>query len=78
VASSGLGTINHTLLSLNNYAADVPIAGVILNGPRNASNRAAIEHYGRAAGANFFWVVGPAVCFKIQRRNFKVVRGNSA
>jgi dethiobiotin synthetase len=52
VASSGLGTINHTLLSLDQLRRrKVTIAGVILNGPRNASNREAIEHYGRAAVA---------------------------
>ena len=46
VARSGLGTINHTLLSLAALRArDLPIAGVILDGPPNAGNRAAIERF---------------------------------
>jgi malonyl-CoA O-methyltransferase len=49
VARSTLGTINHTLLSLAALRArGLPIAGVILNGPPNAGNRAAIERFGRA------------------------------
>ncbi len=48
VARSGLGTINHTLLSLNLLRQrEIPIAGVILNGPSNPGNRRAIEGYGR-------------------------------
>jgi dethiobiotin synthetase len=47
VAKSTLGTINHTLLSINqlrSYCVD--IAGVVMNGPRNNSNRDAIERFG--------------------------------
>ncbi len=48
VARSTLGTINHTLLSLAALEArDLPVAGVIMNGPPNPANRAAIESYGR-------------------------------
>ncbi len=48
VASSGLGTINHTLLSLEALRGrDLPIAGVVMNGPPNPANRHAIETYGR-------------------------------
>lgn len=48
VARSGLGTLNHTLLSLAALrGANIPILGVILNGARNASNRNTIEKYGR-------------------------------
>lgn len=48
VARSGLGTINHTCLTLEALRQrDILIAGVILNGPRNEGNRQAIEHYGR-------------------------------
>ncbi len=48
VARSTLGTINHTLLSLAALRSRVlPIAGVILNGPPNAGNRAAIERFGQ-------------------------------
>ncbi len=49
VARSGLGTINHTLLSLAALGErDLACAGVIMIGERHASNRAAIEHYGGA------------------------------
>jgi len=47
VARSGLGTINHTLLSLMALRSrGIAIAGVVLNGPPNPGNRAAIESYG--------------------------------
>jgi dethiobiotin synthase len=47
VARSGLGTINHTLLTLEALRARcIPIAGVLLVGVPNADNRAAIETYG--------------------------------
>lgn len=47
VARSTLGTINHTLLSLSALRARaLRIAGVILDGPPNAGNRAAIEQFG--------------------------------
>ena len=48
VARSTLGTINHTLLSLdvlNRHGLE--ILGVVMNGPRDPSNKNAIEHYGR-------------------------------
>jgi dethiobiotin synthase len=48
VARSTLGTINHTLLTLAALRVrEIPVAGVILNGPRNPGNRQAIEHYGQ-------------------------------
>ena len=48
VARSTLGTINHTLLSLAALRGrGLPIAGVIVNGPPNPGNRAAIERFGR-------------------------------
>lgn len=47
VARSTLGTINHTLLTLEALRRrHVQIAGVVLNGPRNPSNRQAVEHFG--------------------------------
>lgn len=47
VASAGLGTINHTLLTLEALRArGVEVAGVMMNGA-DAENRAAIEHHGR-------------------------------
>lgn len=48
VARTSLGTINHTLLSIEQLRQrSIPIAGVIMNGPENALNREAIEHYGK-------------------------------
>jgi dethiobiotin synthetase len=47
VARSGLGTINHTLLSINQLRQEnIQIFGVVMNGPQNTSNRDAIEHFG--------------------------------
>lgn len=47
VASSQLGTINHTLLSLEAMRArGLEVAGVALNGPPNRDNREAIELFG--------------------------------
>jgi len=47
VASSRLGTINHTLLTLQALRSRrVSVVGVILNGPPDPSNRQAIEHFG--------------------------------
>ncbi len=46
-ARSTLGTINHTLLTLAELGREhVPVSGVVLIGPENADNRAAIERYG--------------------------------
>jgi dethiobiotin synthetase/malonyl-CoA O-methyltransferase len=48
VARSGLGTINHTLLTLQALTSRaIPILGVVMNGPLNPDNRDAIEHFGR-------------------------------
>ncbi len=47
VARSELGTLNHTFLSLEALRKrDIPVTGVIMNGPKNESNRKAIETYG--------------------------------
>lgn len=46
-ARSGLGTINHTCLTLAALnGRGLPVLGVILCGPANPENRAAIEHFG--------------------------------
>jgi dethiobiotin synthase len=46
-ARSELGTINHTLLTLEAVRARfLAVAGVIMIGGKNPDNRAAIEHYG--------------------------------
>jgi dethiobiotin synthetase len=48
VTRSTLGTINHTLLSIAALRqTQIPILGVIINGPKNQSNRDAIAHYGK-------------------------------
>lgn len=48
VCRTTLGTINHSLLSLEALRRrSLPVAGVILNGPDIPHNRAAIETYGR-------------------------------
>jgi len=47
VARSGLGTINHTCLTLDALRGrNLPVLGVILCGQPNAENKAAIEHFG--------------------------------
>ena len=48
-ARSGLGTINHTLLTLAAlHSAEVPVHGVVMIGEPNKDNRASIERYGHA------------------------------
>lgn len=47
VALSGLGTINHSLLSISALRArSIPILGVVMNGDANQSNLEAIENFG--------------------------------
>ncbi len=46
-ARSTLGTLNHTLLTIEALRARaLRVAGVVMVGPRDAHNREAIEHYG--------------------------------
>ncbi len=48
VTRSTLGTINHTLLSLEAIRRrGLHLAGVVVNGPKTPHNRAAIERYGQ-------------------------------
>ena len=48
VTRSSLGTINHTLLSIEALRNEgIEIFGVIMNGEENQSNLEAIEHYGQ-------------------------------
>jgi len=48
VARSTLGTINHTLLSIEAIRRrGLPLAGVVVSGPQTPHNRAAIERYGQ-------------------------------
>ena len=47
VARSELGTINHTLLTLEQLRRrGCPLLGVVVNGPANPANCQAIAHYG--------------------------------
>jgi dethiobiotin synthase len=49
VARAGLGTINHTLLTLEALRnRDLEIFGVIMNGAQNEENQKAIERFGNA------------------------------
>lgn len=48
VSRSTLGTINHTLLSLEALRSrQIEVLGVIVNGEKNPANCKAIEHYGK-------------------------------
>ena len=48
VVRSGLGTINHTLLSIEALRhAGIELHGVVMNGPINRENRRAIENFGQ-------------------------------
>jgi len=50
VARTSLGTINHTLLSLEALKSrNIPIVGVIMNGEQNSQNSNAIEFYGQTS-----------------------------
>jgi len=47
VSRSELGTLNHTFLSLEALRSrEIPVLGVVMNGPKNESNKKAIEKYG--------------------------------
>ena len=49
VAQSGLGTLNHTLLTLEALAArNFPVLGLILSGPPHPKNARDLEHWGKA------------------------------
>lgn len=48
VSRSSLGTVNHTLLSLEQLRREgIEVMGVIINGPGNLENRETIEYYGK-------------------------------
>lgn len=48
VARSGLGTINHTLLTVDTLKrSGLEIIGVVMNGPANPGNRESIERLGQ-------------------------------
>ncbi len=48
VSRSGLGTINHTLMTIESLRGrGIDVAGVVMNGEPNYENLAAIEEYGK-------------------------------
>jgi dethiobiotin synthetase len=48
VARSGLGTLNHTLLSLQALAGrGLPVLGLVLNGPLHPDNPSTLEQLGQ-------------------------------
>ena len=48
VCRSQLGTINHTLLSLEAMKSrEIPVNGIIINGSKSPHNRQALEEFGR-------------------------------
>jgi dethiobiotin synthase len=60
VARSGLGTINHTLLTLEALRTrQLHVAGVLMIGEPNPDNRAAIEEYGRVQVVGELPVLAP-------------------
>ena len=68
VACSGLGTINHTLLTLEALRSrSVPVAGVVMVGPPNAENRLAIERHGRVGVVGELPVLEPLTPDTLQR-----------
>jgi dethiobiotin synthase len=68
VARSRLGTINHTLLTLEALRTrGVEVAAVVMTGPPNPENRAAIEHFGRVAVAAELPVLRPLTAASLGR-----------
>jgi len=60
VARSSLGTINHTLLTLEALRSrSIAVAGVIMSGPPNPDNREAIETYGHVSVIGQLPIVEP-------------------
>jgi dethiobiotin synthetase len=62
-ARTALGTINHTLLTLEALRArSLNIAGVLMIGDKNADNRAAIERYGNTCVIGEMPRLDPLTC----------------
>jgi malonyl-ACP O-methyltransferase BioC/dethiobiotin synthase len=67
-ARSGLGTINHTLLSLEALRSrGIAVLGVIMCGPPSASNRQAIEQFGKVRVLAEFPQLGQVDAQAVQR-----------
>jgi dethiobiotin synthase len=68
VSRSGLGTINHTLLTVEALGArSLTIAGVVMVGAQNAENRRAIERYGGVTVLGEMPMLEPLVPASVQR-----------
>ncbi|MBS0235707.1 MAG: dethiobiotin synthase [Proteobacteria bacterium] len=74
VARTTLGTINHTLLSLEAFRArNVKVLGIIMNGTANADNRSAIEHYGRIKVLAEMPMIGSLTAPRLQRLELPIL-----
>lgn len=77
VARSTLGTINHTLLSLQCLRqSGLEVLGVVMNGPQNPINRSAIEFYGNVtvyAEIDFLPEITPRVLLESFEKYFQVI-----
>jgi dethiobiotin synthetase len=59
VARTALGTINHSLLTVQVLrAAEIPIAGLLFCGKENADNRRTIREFARADDLGRFYLEG--------------------
>jgi dethiobiotin synthase len=68
VARSGLGTINHTLLTISALEKrDIAIGGVVMVGAPDAENRHAIEHYGHTVVVGELPVLDPLSSEALER-----------
>lgn len=75
-ARSTLGTINHTLLTLEALRAHaLPIAGVVLVGPPNIENRLAIETHGRVTVIGELAHLDPLTPASLQDSAVQLARG---
>jgi dethiobiotin synthase len=73
---SGLGTINHTLLTIEALRARaVPIAGVVMTGPPNADNRIAIEAHGHVTVIGEVPMLDPLTPQAVQSAATRIVTG---
>ena len=79
VARSGLGTLNHTLLSIAQLRQrSLPVLGVVMNGPSNRANWEAIERYGEVpvlAQIEPLPTLKPEVLHSCYQRSFEVDDG---
>ncbi len=82
VARSTLGTINHTLLSIEQLKTrGLTVLGVVMNGPANPGNREAIEYYGKTevlAEIEPLPKIEPPILKEAFARHFQKFLGNSS